>query len=107
MNKSRRAQIDRVMKQADAIEKKEQFSNKVRDDLVNQITKIKEDEQEYLDNLSEAAAEGEKGDMAQEAIDLLEDAIGELNRVNAESSEGDILDAIEEVCNNLIAAQGE
>ena len=107
MNQTRRNQIDKVLKQADKIETKAAFTSAIKNSLIEQITKIRDAEQEYLDNLSEAAAEGEKGDKAQEAIDQLDDCITTLEKVTPESSEGDIIEAIEDVCSALVEAQGE
>lgn len=46
--------------------------------LVEDLQGVRDDEQEYLDNMPESLQEGEKGQKAQAAIDLLESLIDEL-----------------------------
>ena len=65
MNKKRRESI------AEAIE----LLNKARDILET----CHEEEQEYLDNMPENLQQGDKGDIAQEAIDGLEAAVDQIN----------------------------
>ena len=48
----------------------------------------RDEEQEYFDNMPEAFQNGEKGEAAQAAIDLLEEAVAQLDEI-----EGSIADA--------------
>ena len=49
--------------------------------LINKLEDIKEEEQEYYDNMPESIQAGERGDKAQEAIDNLESTLDYLNDV--------------------------
>ena len=83
MNNQRRKAIQEVMEQLsmplDAIT-----------DLKEQLEAIMEEEQEYYDNMPESLQGGEKGDMAQEAIDQISEAVSTLD---------EICSSIEEVSN--------
>lgn len=67
MNKSRRAQLSKIADQLS--------------ELNDAIEVIREEEQEYYDNMPESFQGGEKGDAAQEAIGELENAISDLGNV--------------------------
>lgn len=45
------------------------------------LESIREEEQEAFDNLSESSQEGEKGEAMNEAIDLLDNAVSDLETV--------------------------
>lgn len=47
----------------------------IRENLISQLEEVRDEEQEYYDNMSEGIQSGEKGDLAQEAINNLEAAI--------------------------------
>jgi len=83
MNNQRRKAIQEVMEQLstplDAIT-----------DLKEQLEAIMDEEQEYYDNMPESLQGGEKGDMAQEAIDQISEAVSTLD---------EICSSIEEVSN--------
>lgn len=61
MNKTRRKQLEEISDKA----------NELRFELEN----IKDDEQEYFDNIPESLQGGDKGTLAEEAISNLEEAI--------------------------------
>ena len=44
-------------------------------DLLDALEHIRDDEQEYLDNMPEGIKDGDKGDKSQEAIDNLDSAV--------------------------------
>lgn len=46
--------------------------------IVTQLEELKDEEQEYFDNMPESLQGGEKGDMAAEAVSNLENAISDL-----------------------------
>lgn len=69
MNKERRLRISDLSSKADA--------------LVNEIETIRDEEQEYYDNMPESLQGGEKGTAAEEAISALENAISYLQDVIA------------------------
>ena len=49
------------------------------DDLKNELETLKDEEQEYYDNMPESLRGGEKGEAAQSAIDNLDSALSELD----------------------------
>jgi len=65
MNKARRKAIDELVAKFE--------------DLKCDIESIQEEEQEYLDNMPESLQGGEKGDIAQTAIDEMDSAISSLD----------------------------
>lgn len=67
MNNNRRARIQALI-------------NKL-EDIKEDIDFIKDEEQEYYDNMPESIQAGERGDKAQEAIDNLESTLDYLNDV--------------------------
>ena len=67
MNNDRRARIQALI-------------NKL-EDIKEDIDFIKDEEQEYYDNMPESIQAGERGDKAQEAIDNLESTLDYLNDV--------------------------
>ena len=67
MNNNRRARIQALI-------------NKL-EDIKEDIDSIKEEEQEYYDNMPESIQAGERGDKAQEAIDNLDYAYSQIDEV--------------------------
>lgn len=67
MNKDRRARIQALIDKLEGIKEDIDF--------------IKDEEQEYYDNMPESIQAGERGDKAQEAIDNLESTLDYLNDV--------------------------
>ena len=67
MNNDRRARIQALI-------------NKL-EDIKEDIDSIKEEEQEYYDNMPESIQAGERGDKAQEAIDNLDYAYSQIDEV--------------------------
>lgn len=74
MNKARRAEIAEVQGR---VEELIENLTVAKGDLES----IRDDEQDYLDNMPEAFQEGEKGEAAQAAIDALEEAIGAIEEL--------------------------
>ena len=67
MNNNRRARIQALIDKLEGIKEDIDF--------------IKDEEQEYYDNMPESIQAGERGDKAQEAIDNLESTLDYLNDV--------------------------
>lgn len=65
-------------------------------DVQSQLETLRDEEQEYYDNMPEGLQAGEKGDKAQEAVDNLDSAVSETETahdsieeaINAEDDEG-------------------
>jgi len=85
MNKDRRKQIK--TEETDASE----IVSKV-EDLVSNLEEIRDEEQEYLDNMPENMQDGEKGDIARAAVESLESVIDALQ----ELVDADIVSALQE-----------
>lgn len=73
MNRSRRRRIQ------DAVERYLERLEELRDDLVNELTEIRDEEEEAYENMPESMQYGEKGDQMTECIEALEDAISDLD----------------------------
>ena len=73
MNNQRRKAIQEVMEQLSA-------PLDTITDLKEQLEAIMDEEQEYYDNMPESLQGGEKGDMAQEAIDQINEAVCDVLR---------------------------
>lgn len=78
------------------------------DDLHTALESIRDEEQEYLDNMPESLQGGEKGDMAQSAIDAMDaalDSLTEASDTGADSEDAEELaTAYETAADTLEAA---
>lgn len=83
MNKQRRKSINPLIAQLE--------------DIQSQIESLRNEEQEYLDNMPEGLAAGETGEAAQAAIDALETAQSATE--DTLTSIAEALDALWEACN--------
>ena len=97
MNNARRKEIDKV---ASLRERMESLAEEIAD-AKEALEGIRDDEQEYVDNMPESLQQGEKGEAAQEAISQLEEAIEALGEIE------DIVDKFGEVEGALNSAKGE
>lgn len=90
MNKARRAQIDAVIKALEGI------SLPSFEEIISNIETVRDEEQEYLDNMPDSLKEGEKGQNAQAAVDKFEEVIDTLrtlqDTLDEFSAEGVITD---------------
>jgi uncharacterized coiled-coil DUF342 family protein len=68
MNKQRRAALKEVAVKLDTL--RDAFS-----EIQEEIANIRDEEQEYYDNMPESLQDGDKGQTAQAAIDALEEAV--------------------------------
>lgn len=84
MNKDRRKQIAEVTARIPELES-------LRDELKDALESIRDDEQEYFDNMPESFQYADKGTSAQEAIDALDAAIDALDGLDTD----DITTALE------------
>ena len=55
------------------------------DNLISRIEGIRDDEQEYYDNMPESFQQGEKGQAAEAAVSALDEASGALQEVDFDS----------------------
>jgi uncharacterized coiled-coil DUF342 family protein len=81
MNAARRKQIEDVKARIEAL-------TALRDELVEAINAISEDEQGYLDNMPDSFRDGDKGEKAQEAIDALSEATTALEDIDFDAIVG-------------------
>lgn len=89
MNNPRREQIANIIKQA-------ADAKQVLENLMAEIEQVRDEEQEYYDNMPEGLQGGEKGERASAAIDSLENAACDVESMN---------DSLDEVISNLEAAK--
>lgn len=71
MNNARRKEIQKLSTDLADLQGKIQ-------DIANQLESIKDEEQEYYENMPESLQGGDKGDRAQEAVSSMEDALAML-----------------------------
>ncbi|MEM1046506.1 MAG: hypothetical protein AAGL24_10155 [Pseudomonadota bacterium] len=67
MNKARRKAIDAIVARID--------------ELKADVEIIRDEEQDYFDNMPEGIQDGEKGEVAQSAIDSLDDAVNTIDDI--------------------------
>lgn len=79
MNKERRKQIDAVIKRL------EDEMRPLIDDITRQIEDLRDEEQDYYDNMPESFQMGEKGERAQCSIDALEAAVSDIEEIDLEN----------------------
>ena len=105
MNNDRRKKIDAAIKSAEAMRAEiEALKELICDiksaasDLHSEIDSIKDEEQEYYDNMPESLQSGEKGQAAEAAVNILEEAISKLEEFD--NIPDDVID-IEEIIGML------
>lgn len=77
MNKARRKAIADVQEQL-------RKAQEIIRDAAEQLASIKDDEEEYFDNMPEGIQAGERGEKAQAAIDNLDEALTTLEGIDEE-----------------------
>lgn len=85
MNKDRRNEIARIKAEVEALVSK-------AEDLINDIESVRDEEQEYFDNMPESFQQGEKGEVAEAAVASLDQAMEALQ----EMVDADAAGALEE-----------
>ncbi len=94
MNKQRRKALENLQNDLDKIKSDLQHAIEIEDgnipkekleehkgvaaDVQSQLETLRDEEQEYYDNMPEGLQAGEKGDKAQEAIDSIDEAINQV-----------------------------
>ena len=86
MNKDRRKAIDEAIRQIE-------LARAALDEAKSMIEDIRDEEQEFYDNMPESFQDGDKGQNAQTAIDALEEAISSIEEFDADSVVGQLGDA--------------
>lgn len=74
MNKERRAKLSKLQERMQELIEQ---ANQLRED----IDAVRDEEQEYFDNMPESLQNGEKGEKAQAAIDAMDEAVGYLDEL--------------------------
>ena len=87
MNAKRRNAIDSVINEL--IEKFEE----IKAEAIDQLSEIRDEEQEAYDNLPESLQESERGENMQNCIDALEDFMSDLENMEIEGTD-DLLEEI-------------
>lgn len=85
MNNSRRKEL------ANLIDRIEAMQGAI-DDIKGDLEAVRDDEQEYRDNMPESLGDGDKGQRADEVVSTLDDALGDLGDI--ESTMETIRDAL-------------
>lgn len=75
MNKDRRKTIDQIIACIADFEA-------LKDELVNAVNNVRDEEQDYYDNMPEGLQQGEKGRIAEEAVSELDDALVALDNLD-------------------------
>ena len=88
MNTERRKQIEAI---------KGRIASMLEDAalIVSEVESIRDDEQEYRDNMPESFADGEKGEKADAAIQALEQVIDDLDSLTQNDFDGQLDTAAE------------
>lgn len=84
MNKERRKQIDGI------IARIEQELSPLVDEIREAIEEVRDEEQEYFDNMPESLQGGDKGNLAEAAVDALEEAVGAFDDLDLEGLIGNL-----------------
>lgn len=95
MNKARRAQLSEIETELRTIF--DQVDGKL-DDARFRLETLKDEEQEYYDNMPESLQNGEKGERASQAVSEMENAISELDG---------LAEKIREAADNVSSAASE
>ena len=86
MNKDRRKQIEHLISTIQALASS-------LEEAMTEVKALRDDEQEYFDNMPESFQQGEKGQLAEEAVSNLDDGLSEIE--NAFSSLESALSSLE------------
>lgn len=89
MNNERRKRLDEIKERISSI------MNELTGDIEDQLQSIRDEEQEYYDNMPESIQNGERGERTQQVIDSLDEAISDLESLDVESITSNIEAAAE------------
>ncbi len=79
MNKERRAAIAAIIKDAEALKEKLSEIVSEAERLKEAAEGVRDEEQDYFDNMPPSFQDGEKGQAAEEKVSALDDAINEID----------------------------
>lgn len=96
MNKSRRNELSKIIRRLNTMQDKEDLYG-----LIDELDTLKDEEQDYYDNIPENLQNSQRAQDSEQAIDNLEEALDLLNEVyNADEIDNDLIqqaiDKIEE-----------
>jgi hypothetical protein len=92
MNKTRRKEISKIISRISTLK------IELEENLIPDLESLRDEEQEYLDNMPEGIQAGEKGEKAEEAISEMDSAIETLSTFNED---------IDNIFESLENAKGE
>ena len=87
MNATRRKSLRIIVTKMEALDS-------LRQEILDLLQEVKDEEQESLDNLPEGLQESERGQLMQEYIDTMESADCELSYIDLEG----MIDLLREIC---------
>jgi succinate dehydrogenase/fumarate reductase flavoprotein subunit len=108
MNDIRRKEIGSVVAKLETLQATEDNLEALREglaDAAGSIESIRDEEQEYYDNMAEPFQNSSRGEKAQAAIDALQEAQDTLEAVDEDSTADDLSDAIHEAIDSLETAR--
>ena len=76
MNKARRAELEKIVERIADL-------RVMADEIKTDLEAIRDEEQDYFDNMPESLQGGEKGENAQTEIDAMEEAINALEEIDS------------------------
>lgn len=79
MNKDRRKQIDAIIKRL------EEELTPLIEEIKTDIENVRDEEQDYWDNMPESFQNGEKGERAQASIDALEYVVSDIEDIDIDT----------------------
>lgn len=88
MNKERRKEIEAIRAELDK-------AQAIIDGARERLDTVKDEEQEYYDNMPESLQSGEKGERASVAVDALENAFNSLEEIDFDAIFGELDTACE------------
>lgn len=87
MNKSRRNELSKIIRRLNAIRDKEDLYG-----LIDELDTLKDEEQDYYDNIPENLQNSQRAQDSEQAIDNLEEALDLLNEVyDADEIDDDLI----------------
>lgn len=94
MNKARRTEIAKVITSIEELKASAATLAGQLSDIKDSIEQIRDDEQEYYDNMPDNMRDGDKGEAAQSAVNALEEAMSGVETMIAELDESKFSDII-------------
>jgi hypothetical protein len=88
VNKERRAELASIREEIDR-------AQAIIGEAMSRLETVKDEEQDYYDNMPESFQNGEKGERAQQAVDALDNAYSELDTIDFDGIMSSIDEAAE------------